>query len=357
MEDLFVKRVEALSPERRKLLARMRAHKPARVSTDPILRRRIERDVNPLSFAQERMWFLQRLAPNSCAYHCSSPVRLIGRINVAVLRQSLIEVIKRHEVLRTVFPECEGLPVQLVNPTASLNWTMLNVGNLPEAKKEIETRRLAILEARRPFDLARGPLIRAILVRLNDEEHALLLTMHHIIADGWSTGVLVRELTALYGAFASGKPSPLAELPIQYPDFADWQRQWLQGDVLEKQLSYWKEQLADLPVLQLSTDRPRPAMQSHRGATHMCELSEPLTASLVALSKGEGVTLYMTLLAAFKVLLYGYTGQEDLVVGTPVANRNRVEVEALIGFFVNKLVLRTPRCWRAQFSAGSRTSA
>ena len=197
-------------------------------------------------------------------------------------------------------------------------------------------------EARRPFDLAQGPLFRSKLLRLGEDDHVLLLTMHHIVSDGWSMGVLYRELSMLYRAFVDGQPSPLAELPIQYADFAVWQREWLQGEVLESQLSYWKKQLEGIPaVLNLPTDHPRPAVQSYRGARQSIELSKELLRGLKRLSRKEGVTLFMTLLAAFQTLLYRYTGQEDIVVGSPIANRNRAEIEGLIGFFVNTLVLRT----------------
>ncbi|WP_414574316.1 condensation domain-containing protein, partial [Nostoc sp. CCY 9925] len=211
-----------------------------------------------------------------------------------------------------------------------------------EVEREAETMRLASEEAQRPFDLSQGPLLRATLLRLDEKENVLLLTMHHIVSDGWSTGVLVREIAVLYEAFSAGKLSPLPELPIQYTDFAYWQRQWLQGEVLETQLAYWKQQLAGAPqVLELPTDYNRPAVQTFQGASEPLVLPKALSEGLKTLSQQEGVTLFMTLLAAFKVLLHRYTKQDDIMVGTPIANRNRTETEGLIGFFVNTLVIRT----------------
>jgi NRPS condensation-like uncharacterized protein len=212
----------------------------------------------------------------------------------------------------------------------------------PEGEREEEVRRLVREEAGRPFDLAQGPVFRSKLVRLEEDDHVLLLTMHHIVSDGWSMGVFHRELSMLYRAFFNGEPSPLADLSIQYADYAVWQREWLHGEVLDRQLSYWKKELKEIPaVLNLPTDRPRRAVQSHRGARQSIELSSELAQGLKQLSRKEGVTLFMTLLAAFQTLLYRYTGQQDIVIGSPIANRNRTEIEELIGFFANTLVLRT----------------
>jgi amino acid adenylation domain-containing protein/FkbM family methyltransferase len=304
--------------------------------------RRPNRDSAPLSFAQQRLWFLDQLEPESSAYNVSDAIRLTGRLNVAVLEQSLNEILSRHELLRTVFRAMDGQPVQLIATAPHLKLPVMDLRKLPETKREAEVQRLASEEAQRPFDLAEGPLIRAILARLGDEDHAFILIMHHIISDAWSTGVLFRELSAIYGAFSNGKPSPLSELPIQYADFANWQRQWLQGETLETQLAYWKKQLGGAPpVLDLPTDRPRPAVQTYRGAQHSVLLSQTLSKGLKAFSQYEGATLFMTLLAAFKVLLRRYTGQDDVIVATPIAGRSRAEVDGLIGFFVNTLVLRT----------------
>ena len=220
--------------------------------------------------------------------------------------------------------------------------SVVDLRELPEVEREAEARRLATAEAQQPFDLARGPLVRTAVLQLGDEDHILLLTMHQIVSDSWSTGVLFQELSVLYEAFSTDNPSPLPEPTLQYADFARWQRQWQQGEVLEQQLSYWKQRLGDtLPVLELPTDRPRPTKQTYRGATHSLTLPSSLSESLKALSRQEGVTLFMTLLAAFQTLLYRHTGQDDIVVGTPIAGRNRAEIEGLIGFFVNTVVLRT----------------
>jgi amino acid adenylation domain-containing protein len=296
----------------------------------------------PLSFAQQRLWFLDQLEPGSPFYNIPSAVRLNGPLDVPVLERSLNEVVRRHEVLRTTFTVSEGQPRQIIAPELRLSLPLLDLQNLAPTEQEAEGRRLATDEAQRPFDLASGPLMRGSLLRLDEQEYVLLLTMHHIISDGWSMALLLREVTLLYQAFSKGEASPLAELPIQYADFAHWQRQWLQGAELEEQLAYWKRQLdGSPPLLELPTDRPRPAMQGYRGATHSFILPAQLSSALHALSQSEGVTLFMTLLAAFKTLLYRYTGQADIVVGSPIANRRRAEIEGLIGFFVNTLALRT----------------
>ncbi len=301
----------------------------------------VPRDGNlPLSFAQQRLWFLDQLMPGS-AYNSPGAFRIESSIDVALAERIVNEIVRRHEVLRTTFRSIAGQPIQVIAPALTLPVAVVDLGSLPEPKREAEVRRLAAEEAQRPFDLAQGPLLRVTLLRLGDQEHVFLVTMHHIISDGWSIGVFIREAVALYGAFSNGAPSPLYELPIQYADFAVWQRDWLQGEVLESQLGYWRQQLADISVLQLLTDRPRPAVQTSLGKRQSVTLPETLSEALKALSRQEGATLFMTLLAAFKILLHRYTSQDDLVVGTPIANRNRLEIDGLIGFFVNTLVLRT----------------
>jgi amino acid adenylation domain-containing protein len=296
----------------------------------------------PLSFAQQRLWFLDQLQPNNPFYNEPTVVRLTGVLNRAALQQSLNEIVRRHEALRTTFALAGEQPMQFVAPTLMLDIPVVDLRSLPPDAQEREIRRLATEEIRLPFDLTQGPLVRVTLLQLDDTVHVVFLTMHHIISDGWSMGVFIRELTALYQAFSHGNPSPLPDLPIQYADFAVWQRQWLQGDVLNAHLSYWTQQLGGtVPLLQLPTDRPRPRVQSFNGATQSFCLSPSLTDALQALSRQEGVTLFMTLLAAFKTLLHRYTGQDDILVGSPIANRNRTEIEGLIGFFVNTLVLRT----------------
>jgi amino acid adenylation domain-containing protein len=295
----------------------------------------------PLSFAQQRLWFLDQLEPGNPAYNIPAVLRLSGRLDPAALEQSLCEIVRRHETLRTTFSTADGRPFQAIAPAPALSLPAIDLQELPENRRDAEAQRIIAEETRRRFDLAQGPLIRAQLLRLGREEHILLLTMHHIVSDGWSRGVLLRELSALYNAFSCGKPTALPELPVQYADFALWQRQWLNGETLEEQVAYWKKQLAALPALQFPTDRPRSPAQTYRGASRSLALSQPLTEALRKLSAREGATLFMTLLAAFKTLLYCYTGQDDIAVGCPIAGRTRPEIEGMIGFFVNTLVLRT----------------
>jgi len=311
----------------------------------------------PLSFAQQRLWFLDQLIPNNPFYNIPAAVRLSGSLNLAALEQTFNEIVRRHEALRTTFVMVEGQPIQVIAPVETRNFASLHavrdLRELPESEREIQVRRLSSEEAQRPFNLSTDPLFRVTLLRLDEAEHILLLTLHHIVADGWSMGVLIRELAVLYGAMSNEKAdarkfanasrslTPLPELPIQYADFAHWQRQWMQGTVLETQLAYWRHQLDGISRLNLPTARPRLANQTSGGATQLLELPKSLSEALEALSQQEGVTLFMTLLAAFQILLHRYTQQEDIVVGSPIANRNRSEIEPLIGFFVNSLVLRT----------------
>jgi amino acid adenylation domain-containing protein len=296
----------------------------------------------PLSFAQERLWFLDQLEPASAVYNLSSAWRLSGSLDLPALERSLSELLRRHEALRTTFSSFEGRPIQIISQTVTPTLSVIDLTHLGQALGEEEAQRLAGEEANRPFDLAHGPLFRATLIRLTEEKHELLLTMHHIVSDGWSMGVLYRELAVLYRAFSSGNSSPLADLPLQYGDFAVWQRAWLQREILEAQLSYWKKQLAGAPaLLSLPTDWPRSATRSSRAAPLSLEVPNELTHGLKLLSRREDATLFMTLLAAFQILLHRHTGQEDIVVGSPIANRNRYEIEGLIGFFVNTLALRS----------------
>jgi amino acid adenylation domain-containing protein/non-ribosomal peptide synthase protein (TIGR01720 family)/FkbM family methyltransferase len=296
----------------------------------------------PLSFAQQRLWFIDQMAPGHSVYNIPAAVRLKGRLNVAALGQSLQEIARRHEVLRTTFPAAEGKPTQVIRPEFALTLRLADLRGVREATRESQARRLIDGEVRRPFDLAGDPLLRVALLRLDQDEYVMLLTMHHIVSDGWSLGVLIRELMALYGFFSAGSPSTLPELATQYADFALWQHRWLTGEVLEGQLSYWKRQLADAPpVLYLPTDRAGAATQSFSGAHKTLTLSAPLSERLKTLSQAENVTLFMTLLAVFQVLLSRYTGQTDIPVGVPIANRNRAETEPLIGFFTNTVVMRT----------------
>jgi amino acid adenylation domain-containing protein/FkbM family methyltransferase len=307
-------------------------------TTSPIPR--ASRDVAlPLSFAQQRLWFMDQVVPGNPAYNIQAAVRLSGPLNPTAFESTLNEIVQRHEILRTTFQIVDGQPVQIISSIAELPLEIRDLSTLPSSSHAVQ--QLASAEARRPFDLARGPLLRALLLRLAETEHVLLLSVHHIVADGWSMGVLVREVATLYRAFVEGRPAPLAELPIQYADFAVWQRQWMQGEVLHEQLDYWRQQLAGLEPLALPVDYPRPPVQSFRGARRFFSLSAQISNELRALSQREGVTLYMTLLAAWQTLLHRYTGQNEIVVGTDIANRNRSEIESLIGFFTNQLVLRS----------------
>ncbi len=296
----------------------------------------------PLSFAQQRLWLIDRMEPGSAAYNIPTPLRLRGALDVRALRRALAEIVRRHEALRTVFAEADGEPVQVVRPAGPVALPVVELGGLPAAARERELRRLAGAEGGRPFDLRRGPLLRAALLRVDDAEWALLLNVHHIVSDGWSTGILVGEFSALYGAFARGEPSPLPEPRVQYADFAAWQRAWLSGERLEAQLAFWREKLKDAPpALDLPTDAPRLAVPGARGATRGFALTAEASAAVRGLCRREGVTPFMALLAAWQLLLACYAATEDVSVGTAIAGRNRVELEGLVGFFVNTLVLRT----------------
>ncbi|HEY0606234.1 MAG TPA: amino acid adenylation domain-containing protein, partial [Herpetosiphonaceae bacterium] len=295
----------------------------------------------PLSFAQQRLWFLNQLDPSSSADNMPGALRLTGSLDRAALEHSLNEIVHRHETLRTTFVTHGGLPVQVIAPAAPVEIALIDLHGLAETERDAAVLEFATAEARRPFDLQRGPLLRAILLTLASDEHVLLLTLHHIVADGWSWGVLFRELSALYAAHTTGATAALPELPIQYADYAVWQRDWLQGDVLEAQLNYWRHQLSALEPLQLPTDHPRPPVPSSKGSSHSFTLSRALTDALLELSRREGVTLFMTLLSSWQLLLSRYSGQGDIAVGTPIANRTRGETEDLIGCFINMLVLRT----------------
>ncbi|MEH1828682.1 MAG: amino acid adenylation domain-containing protein [Nostoc sp.] len=295
----------------------------------------------PLSFAQQRLWFLDQLIPNNPFYNIPLALHLTGSLKLAALEQTFNEIVQRHEALRTTIVVQEGQPIQVINPTLTIPLPIIDLRQLPQAEREIQARRLTTQEAQRPFNLSTDSLLQVKLLWLDETEYILLLTMHHIVSDGWSIGVLIQEIAALYTAFASNQPSPLPKLTIQYADFAYWQRQWLQGEVLKKQLSYWEKQLEGISMLNLPTDRPKLAVQTYHGARQPLQLSKSLSKALLALGQQEGVTLFITLLAAFQALLYRYTQQEDIAIGSPIANRNRSEIEGLIGFFVNSLVLRT----------------
>ncbi|MFN6485611.1 amino acid adenylation domain-containing protein [Nostoc sp. DedQUE02] len=313
--------------------------------TSPPILRRTENAALPLSYAQTRLWFLDKLNPNSSFYNFPIALRLVGTLNISALQQSLIEIIDRHEALRTNFITVDGEPIQVIQTDINCTLQVVECENLIIGEQTIQQ---LIQES---FDLATQVLVRATLLVFNETEYTLLVCMHHIVSDGWSLGVFIQELSALYNAYSQGQPSPLEPLPIQYADFAIWQRQWLQGDVLQSQLSYWEQQLANAPaLLSLPTDRPRPALQTFAGTYQQFALSKELTDGLVKLSQDKEVTLFMTLLAAFDTLLYRYTGQSDILVGSPIANRDRSEIEGLIGFFVNTLVMRTDLSGNPTFS-------
>ena len=322
-------------------LARVVRESRAGVEAPPILP--VSRDVFlPLSFAQQRLWLLDQLEPGSAVYNMPFAVRLRGAVEPALLERVFAAIVRRHEVLRTTFGERNGQPLQVIVPQARPELPVVDLAHLPDEEREERARALAGEEARRPFDLRRGPLLRCALLRLDPRDWILLVNMHHIVSDGWSQGVLLRDFAALAQAFAAGRPSPLPELPVQYADFAVWQRGWLQGAVLDEQLGYWTRQLAGAPrVLELPTDRPRGAVQTFRGAAPYFTLPAALSQAVAALGRQAGVTPFMALLAAWSVLLGRHAGQDDVLVGSPVAGRNRREVEDLIGFFVNTLVLRS----------------
>ncbi|MFL6254670.1 MAG: amino acid adenylation domain-containing protein, partial [Pyrinomonadaceae bacterium] len=309
--------------------------------TVPHIRRARRDGAQPLSYAQQRLWFLQQLMPDNISYNIPVRRRLKGALDVEALRRALTEIVRRHEALRTHVEQTGGQIVQVVDPPCELPLPVEQIAGANESERHRQVEWWMQQDAHTPFDLGRSPLVRARLLRLDAQEHVLLLTMHHVVTDGWSMGVLNRELGVLYEAYAKGEESPLPELEIQYADFAAWQREWLTGEVMESELSYWRRQLSGVEPLELPTDRPRPAVQSHRGAVKPVTLDRELVASLKRLSRGAGTTLFMTLLAGFKLLLQRYAGQDDVVVGTPIAGRTSEETEALIGFFVNTLALRT----------------
>lgn len=299
-------------------------------------------DSAPLSFAQQRLWFLNQLNPGNPVYNIPVAIHLKGLLDVKALEQSLGEIVQRHQALRTTFTNVDGQPLQVIAP--SLNWTLpiVDLRELSETERQQQSQRLLIESLEQPFDLETGPLLRGVLQRLGEIDHILLLTIHSIVCDDWSLGILLQELASLYEAFSNGLPSPLVELPIQYTDFAIWQRKWLQSEVLESHLGYWKQQLGgELPVLELPTDHLRPPVQTYRGARQSLNLPKDLTNALKSLSQQSGVTLLTTMLAAFNILLYRYTAQEDIIVGSPIPNRNQHQVKGLIGLFANNLVMRT----------------
>jgi amino acid adenylation domain-containing protein len=331
------KKYSSLSPAKKALLEKW---KKGKLQTDLIPQRQDCQNI-PLSFSQQRLWFVDRLYHGSPFYNIPIAYQIQGHLNIAALEQSLNEIIMRHEVLRTNFTLVNGEPVQKIAHQLAWDLSIINLEHLSGKDWESQVKQFAASSAKKPFDLAKEPLIKATLLRLSQQEHVLLVTMHHIITDGWSWGVFLRELSALYTAFSKNEPSPLPELPIQYADFAVWQRDRIKDNFLATQLNYWKQQLqGELPVLQLPTDRPRSNTTTFDGAKQYFTLSASLTNALRQLSQREDSTLFMCLLGAFNVLLHRYTNQEDILIGSPIANRNRAELEGMLGLFVNTLVLR-----------------
>ncbi len=334
-------RLENLSPAKRELLLRQLKKLKGEAPRPVILPRQQSLGDFPLSYAQQRLWFFDQLEPGNPFYNLPGAVRLQGPLDEVCLGRALSAVVARHESLRTAFPALAGRPVQRVGPPTPVPLPVVDLAGLPEEERRRAARALALSTVRRPFDLAAGPLLRAVLLRLAPEERILAFAVHHIVADGWSLGVLMRELTASYRAFRLGVPSPLPELTVQYADFCLAERRWLDGETLAPQLAFWRHQLADLPdVLELPADRPRPESQTFRGARQAVALPGDTVAALKELGQREKATPFMVLLAAFAALLHRYSSRDDVVLGTPVANRDRVETEGLIGLFFNTLVLR-----------------
>src|ERR1044071_6940213 len=296
---------------------------------------------NPLSFAQQRLWFLDRFEPGTPFYNVSLGLRLNGGLDRRALHRALLEISRRHEVLRTIFVDIDGYPAQIVDLQIELELPLVDLTSLSDAGREAELKRLNREQRRQPFALASGDGLRAMLCRIKENDHAFLLTQHHIVSDAWSKDILIREMAELYQAFSTGRQSPLPDLPVQYADYAVWQREWLTGERLERQLTYWMDRLAGSPpLIGLHTDHPRSRVQTHNGATESRQLDDELSEALAAFGRERQATIFMVLLAALNVLLYRYTGQDDLLVGTPVSTRGRVETEGLIGCFLNTLVLR-----------------
>lgn len=338
-------KLAALSPAKRALLElKLMKRNGSKPSAEQKIPRRTDRATAPLSYNQQGLWVLSQFMPDSWLYQIPKAVRLNGNLNVPAMRATLNEIVARHESLRTTFQTIDGIPIQSIAASVSLDTPLIDLRGLPDEDREAEAKRILSSEGRRPFNLADGPLIRSLLLRLKDTEHILLVTTHHIVTDGWSMGIFHHDLMKLYEAFAAGHPSTLPELPIQYADYAVWHRKWFEGSVYESQLAYWKQQFATLPpVLELPTDHPRSsshAYRVYRGETQTLYLSKEMTRRVNEFCRSEGATPFMTLLAAFKVLLHRYTGEEDIVVGSPIAGRCLAETEGLIGLFINVLALR-----------------
>jgi hypothetical protein len=333
MDDL-TKRVATHSPAKRALLERRLGARNGAATRQPPLAARTGAEPARASFAQERLWFVHQLEPQSAAYNVPRAIRIRGNLDLNDLRRCLNQIVARHDTLRTHFALVEASLRQIVDEEVNIELPVIDLSALPEDERALRAKELIEHEAALPFDLSNGPVMRARMLRFAAADHLLLVMMHHIVSDAWSAGIFFQELTAFY------KNSPLAPLKLRYTDYAEWQREWLQGDVLEERLHYWRDNLKDAPaVLDIPTDRPRPA-ETTRGASCNISISESLTHELRELSSASGATLFMTLLSAFSVLLHRYSGEDDIVIGTPIAGRNREEIENLIGFFINTLPLR-----------------
>ncbi|GAB4213801.1 MAG: hypothetical protein OHK0022_51400 [Roseiflexaceae bacterium] len=340
----------SLSAEELELLAYLLEEEGVSVGDQKMIAPRAPDAEMPLSFAQERLWFLDQWDPGTPAYNIPFAVRLTGNLSVDAFRASLDEIMRRHEAMRTTFTDVDGRPLQVVAPPSPFPLTMQDLRHIPHSQQGAEVHKLINQNAMHRFDLGHGSLIRAELIQLGEHEHVFLLNIHHIVFDAWSVGLFLRELTVLYDAFVHDQPSPLPEPVIQYPDFAIWQREWLQGEVLQEQLNYWRRQLGgSLPILELPGDRPRPAVLTYKGTLAYHTFPQALSEKLVALSQEENATLFMTTLAAFQTLLYRYTGEEDIITGSLIANRDFVDIEGLMGFFVNTLLLRTDQSGNPTF--------
>ena len=319
-----------------------RKSRRAEQKVDHAITPRANRREAPLSFAQQRLWFLHQLDPDSAAYNLPVYYHISGQLNIPAFEQSLNEIVRRHEILRTIFAECNDTPIQIVQPSLKITLPVIDLSAYSKPKADAEVEVFIETESERPFTLQDGPPLRATLLKLSEADHILFLVIHHIVTDGWSMDIFMSELLTLYEAFSVDEPSPLAELPLQYGDFAAWQRESITGDTLAAQLAYWKRQLSgELPVLELPTDHPRPLRVTHSGADEWFDVTQNLTEKLNELSRSEGATLFMTLFAAFLTLLHRYTGQHDILLGTAIAGRNHAQIEDLIGFFINNVVLRT----------------
>jgi Condensation domain len=341
MSDIS-QRLANLSPQQLERLAHLLARKQAAAPPAQAISRRKSTGPAPLSFAQRRMWILYQLDPGSAAFNISIAMRLRGPLNLKALERSLFEVVRRHDSLRTSFDEVNGEPVQIVNELREWSLPKIDLLSIPADKRWSEMGVFAKAEAMRPFDLRVGPLLRTALVQLAEDDHVLIVVVHHIISDGWSMSVLMGEIGQLYDAYSRGEELKLPELPLQYTDYAQWQKEWLASDACQAQLKYWRDQLAGAPpFLELQSDWERPVVLSQKGADQLLILDDELARATKDLAKNSGVTLFTLTLAVFNVLLFRYSGREDIVVGTNVANRNRGAIQKMIGFFVNNLVLRT----------------